>query len=671
MARPRPPGPHLRLAVAIAFIAAVLWFPPPAATQQAVVVPAAAAAPRSEADVLIAFRDTLRGPDGAPPGPLRTWGTPGPCRGNASAWYGVSCHGNGTVQGLQLERLGLAGAAPDIGALAVLPGLRALSLSDNALTGAFPNVSALAVLKMLYLSRNRMSGVIPEGTFGPMRGLRKLYLSGNEFSGPVPGSITSPRLLELSLANNRFEGPLPDFSQPELRFVDVSNNNLCGPIPTGLSRFNASMFTGNSLLCGKPLDVECDESGAPRSGMSKLMIIAIVIIILGVLLCAGGVITGVLGSRRGSSRRRRAPAESIGGGDQTPSNPKLQTAPAVNIENAPAAGQPQPRATATGGRRPRRDELVFINEGRRFEIEDLLRASAEVLGSGNFGSSYKATLCEGPAVVVKRFKDMNGVGREDFSEHMRRLGRLAHPNLLPLVAYLYKKEEKLLVTDHMVNGSLAQLLHGNRSSILDWGKRLRIIKGAARGLAHLYDELPMLTVPHGHLKSSNVLLDAAFDPVLSDYALVPVVTPSIAAQVMVAYKSPECVAPHGKPSKKSDVWSLGVLILEVLTGKFPASYLGGNNKQGRQQQNADLAGWVHSVVSEERTDEVFDKDITGARGAEADMVKLLQVGLGCCDDDVERRWELKTVIARIDEIPVPAETVVTVEAASSGEQHRP
>lgn len=189
---------------------------------------------------------------------------------------------------------------------------------------------------------------------------------------------------------------------------------------------------------------------------------------------------------------------------------------------------------------------------------------------------------------------------------------------------------------------------------MDWGKRLRIIKGAARGLAHLYDELPMLTVPHGHLKSSNVLLDANFEAVLSDYALVPVVTASVTAQVMVAYKSPECTVPHGKPSKKSDVWSLGVLILEVLTGKFPANYLG---NKGRQ--NTDLAGWVHSVVSEERTEEVFDKDITGARGAEADMVKLLQVGLGCCEDDVERRWDLKTVIARIDEIPVP-ETVVTV-----------
>jgi len=194
---------------------------------------------------------------------------------------------------------------------------------------------------------------------------------------------------------------------------------------------------------------------------------------------------------------------------------------------------------------------------------------------------------------------------------------------------------------------------------LDWGKRLRIIKGAARGLAHLYDELPMLTVPHGHLKSSNVLLDGAFEAVLSDYALVPVVTAQIAAQVMVAYKAPEGIAPQGKPSKKSDVWSLGILILEILTGKFSANYL----RQGRQG-NADLAGWVQSVVTEERTGEVFDKDIMGARGCEADMVKLLQVGLACCDADVDRRWDLKMVIARIDEIREPAAAAASDSSSS-------
>ena len=162
-----------------------------------------------------------------------------------------------------------------------------------------------------------------------------------------------------------------------------------------------------------------------------MMKIAIALIVLGLLLCAIGIATGVLGRRR--RKPRRPAAESLGSGDQTPSNPKLNTAPAVNIENAASTSQPRAAAAAGGAaaaRRQRRDEhgrLVFIQEGRtRFEIEDLLRASAEVLGSGTFGSSYKATLCEGPAVVVKRFKDMNGVGREDFSEHMRRLGRLAH-----------------------------------------------------------------------------------------------------------------------------------------------------------------------------------------------------------------------------------------------------
>ncbi|RCV22029.1 hypothetical protein SETIT_4G187200v2 [Setaria italica] len=599
---------------------------------------AAAAAQSSEADVLQAFRDTLRGPDGGPPEELNQWVThPGaPCDAGGDdtpRWVGVRKCAGGRVVVLQLQGYRLQGAAPDLGLLAPLQGLRSLSLAGNNLTGAFPDVSALPALKFLFLSQNGLSGEIPDGAFAALRGLQKLNLSNNAFTGAIPSSIaTSGKLID----------------------VDLANNNFSGPVPEGLQRLGAHLdVQGNKLLCGLPGGPPCPSSSpaSPSSSgnMKVLMIIAIVVVAIGALLAVAGIFAAVQARR--NEPRYAGRSETLSGKPDA-AKVKVTSAPAVKFEQGGAdqhGGAVTPAAGKRGGgRRDEHGKLVFIQEGRaRFELEDLLRASAEVLGSGNFGASYKATLLDGPSLVVKRFKEMNGVGREDFAEHMRRLGRLVHPNLLPVVAYLYKKEEKLLVTDYMVNGSLALVLHGGARSTLpplDWPKRLKIIKGVARGLAHLYEELPMLMVPHGHLKSSNVLLDAAFEPVLSDYALAPVVTPQHAAQVMVAYKSPECGAAGGRAGRKSDVWSLGILILEVLTGKFPANYL----RQGRA--GTDLAGWVHSVVREEWTGEVFDKDMRGTRSGEGEMLKLLKVGLGCCEPDVSRRWGLEEALARIEEL---------------------
>lgn len=147
-----------------------------------------------------------------------------------------------------------------------------------------------------------------------------------------------------------------------------------------------------------------------------------------------------------------------------------------SVENPPSGVNHKGRARDVGGdeshrssrsmssnhsRRGDHMKLCFIKDDReRFDLQELLRASAEILGSGCFSSSYKASLPNGPKIVVKRFKQMNNVGKEEFQEHMRRIGRLNHPNLLPLVAYYYRKEEKLLVTDFVQNGSLAVRLHG-------------------------------------------------------------------------------------------------------------------------------------------------------------------------------------------------------------------
>ena len=103
---------------------------------------------------------------------------------------------------------------------------------------------------------------------------------------------------------------------------------------------------------------------------------------------------------------------------------------------------------------------MFFEGVRRFELEDLLRASAEMLGKGGFGTAYKAVLDDGNVVAVKRLKDASVGGKREFEQHMEVLGRLRHPNVVSLRAYYFAREEKLLVYDYMPNGSLFWLLHG-------------------------------------------------------------------------------------------------------------------------------------------------------------------------------------------------------------------
>lgn len=178
---------------------------------------------------------------------------------------------------------------------------------------------------------------------------------------------------------------------------------------------------------------------------------------------------------------------------------------------------------------------------------------------------------------------------------------------------------------------------------LDWGTRLKVVKGIAKGLNYLYEELQMLSVPHGHLKSSNVLLSDSFEPLLTDYALVPVTNQAKAAQSMVAYKSPECKQ-HGKTSKKSDIWSLGTLILEILTGRISMI------DPSQDKEAVNLAGWVNTVAEEEWIDKVLDREMRATRKSGEEMIKLLKVGLACCEANVEKRWELEEVLDRIEEL---------------------
>ncbi|XP_054796674.1 pollen receptor-like kinase 4 [Prosopis cineraria] len=541
-------------------------------------------------------------------------------------WNGVRCRKGGIH--LKLEKMGLSGTI-DIDTLLELSNLQSVSVKDNNFEGKMPSFNRIGRLKGLYLSHNKFSGDIPDNAFEGMKYLSKVYLDENEFTGHIPSSLAElPNLLDLDLHSNRFEGNIPEFrTKNKLRLFNLSNNLLEGEIPGSANVGDPSAYEGNKGLCGKPLNNPCKKSSRKRD-LLITAIVVVAVIFLASILAATFVVHR---RRRRRSQMTKTTVQQVQHQNSAPLVIKKEEAPSLDLTAEFKTGE--------------NGDLNFVKrDAERFDLQDLLRASAEVLGSGSFGSTYKAIVLNGPAVVVKRFKHMNNLGKEEFSEHMRRLGSLSHPNLLPLVAFHFRKEEKLLVYEFVENGSLASHLHGRHGSGLDWPTRLKITKGVARGLAYLYREFPDQKLSHGHLKSSNVLLDQSMEPRLTEYGLVPVMNKSHAQQFMAAYKAPE-VNQLDRPNQKTDVWCLGILILELLTGKFPANYLR-HGKGG----SSDLATWVNSVVREEWTGEVFDKDILGTRNGEGEMLKLLKIGMYCCEWDVENRWDWKETVAKIEEL---------------------
>ncbi|TVU12256.1 hypothetical protein EJB05_45891, partial [Eragrostis curvula] len=289
--------------------------------------------------------------------------------------------------------------------------------------------------------------------------------------------------------------------------------------------------------------------------------------------------------------------------------------------------------------------LVFV--GKRdgapwqhgFDLEDLLRASAEALGKGSLGTSYKTMLEEMTVVVVKRLRNV-AASREEFTACVEVVGGVEHLNLAPVRGYVYSKDECLLVGDYFPAGSLSDRLHGSRGTDdrtpMDWEARICAALCAARGVAHLH------TVPglaHGNVKSSNLLLRTDIDAAaLTDYCLNQLFAPAPASPG--GYRAPELMDAR-RPTFKSDVYSLGVLFLELLTGKFPD----GNDA-------FDLPRWVMSVMKEEWVLEALDAELLRrlAGNAEEGMLKLLLLAIKCVAPVPGARPDADDVVKGVEEI---------------------
>lgn len=353
--------------------------------------------------------------------------------------------------------------------------LRVLSLRNNSLSGPIPDLSGLVNLKTLLLDHNLFSGAFPLSVLALHR-LHILGLASNNLSGEIPVELNKlDRLKYLRLEFNHFNGTLPPLNQSSLSIFNVSGNNVTGEIPVtvALSRFNISSFLLNPSLCGKILNKTCHSNAstlinspaasppsqvtvsAPLSAKKQTNKIGVILaLLIGALVLVAASLSIIACYK---NQRRQQIEDKIANFTAETEN--------TNVTESSNVMQSSSSELQNHGHRKSGNLIFCNNEAPLCNMDQLMGASAELLGRGTIGITYKAVMYNQVTVTVKRLDAVKTANTRDevLERHMGTVGTLRHPNLVPVKGYSQGSQEKLIVYEFQPNGSLFNLIYGKLS----------------------------------------------------------------------------------------------------------------------------------------------------------------------------------------------------------------
>lgn len=287
---------------------------------------------------------------------------------------------------------------------------------------------------------------------------------------------------------------------------------------------------------------------------------------------------------------------------------------------------------------------------RELEVATNGFADENVIGEGGYGIVYHGLFDDHSQVAVKNLLNNRGQAEKEFKVEVEAIGRVRHKNLVRLLGYCAEGAHRMLVYEYVDNGNLEQWLHGDVGpcSPLTWEIRMNIMIGTAKGLTYLHEGLEPKVV-HRDIKSSNILLDKQWTPKVSDFGLAKLLGSErnyVTTRVMgtFGYVAPE-YASTGMLNERSDVYSFGILLMEIISGRNPVDY-------SRPPAEVNLVDWLKQMVSNRNTEAVLDPKLSDKPSSRA-LKRVLLVALRCVDPNAQKRPKMGHVVHMLEAEELP------------------